>query len=62
MLHFNQIKQIVYLAVFLVSLNFTSLAWGNMEISGHFGMKFGSTINLDEVVTEGQSWDVDQKK
>ena len=61
MLDFNQIKKIVYLVVFLVNLSFTSLAWSNMELSAHFGMKFGGTLNLDEVVTESQSWDVDQK-
>ena len=61
MLHFHQIKQFVYFIIFLVSLSFSSFAQGNMEISGHFGMKFGSTLNLDEIVREAQDWDVDQK-
>ena len=61
MLGLNAIKHSIYLAIFVIILSFTSLAWGNMEISGHFGMKFGGTLNLDEVVSETQNWDVDQK-
>ena len=60
MLHFNQIKKHIYLAVCLVSLSVTN-AQGNVEISGHFGMNFGSTLNLDEIVRESQDWDIDQK-
>ena len=51
MLGLNQMKNFIYLAVFLVSLGFSNLAWGNAEISAHFGMKFGSKLNLSEVTT-----------
>ena len=59
MLGLNQMKKIIYLSVFLVSLSFTSFAQGNAEISAHFGMKFGSKINLTEVLQE-RDW-TDQK-
>ena len=49
MLGLNQMKKFIYLAVFLVSLSFTSFAQGNAEVSAHFGMKFGSKLNLEEV-------------
>ena len=51
MLGLNQMKKFIYLLVFLVGLSFSSSAWSNAEISGHFGMKFGSKLNLDEVTT-----------
>ena len=51
MLGLNQMKKVIYLAVFLVGLSFSSLAWGNAEISAHFGMKFGSKLNLQEITT-----------
>ena len=57
----NLIKKSIYLAFFCTIFSFASLAQGDMEISGHFGMKFGSTINLDEIVRESQNWDVNQK-
>ena len=50
MLGLNQMKKFIYLGVFLVSLSFTSFAQGNAEISAHFGMKFGSKLNLQEIV------------
>ena len=57
----SPIKYFIYLAIFITIFSFSSFAKGNMEISGHFGMKFGSTLNLDEIVTEAQDWDIDQK-
>ncbi len=60
MLGLNQMKSFIYLAVFLVSLSFTSFAQGNAEVSGHFGMKFGSKLNLKEVGSTSSGWE-DQK-
>ncbi len=63
MLGLNQMKKFMYLAVFLVSLSFTNFAQGNAEISAHFGMKFGSKLNLQEITTEIQdnTLGIDQK-
>ena len=63
MLGLNQMKKLMYLAVFLVSLSFTSFAQGNAEISAHFGMKFGSKLNLQEITTDNQdsTLGIDQK-
>ena len=61
MLSLNYIKNVVYLLIFFTIFSFSGFARGNVEISGHFGMKFGSTLNLDEIVRESQNWDVDQK-
>ena len=59
MLGLNQMKKFIYLMVFLVSLSFTSFAQGNAEISGHFGMKFGSKLNYHELTNEADN-SVDQ--
>ena len=60
MLGLNQMKKIIYLAVFLVGFSFSSSAWSNAEVSAHFGMKFGSKLNLQEVGRSSLEW-VDQK-
>ena len=57
MLGLNQMKKVIYLAVFLVGLSFSSSAWGSAEVSAHFGVKFGSKLNLNEI---GTNW-IDQK-
>ena len=57
MLGLNQMKNFIYLSIFLVGLSFSSSAWGGAEVSGHFGVKFGSKLNLNQV---GNNW-VDQK-
>ena len=61
MLGLNQMKNFMYLAVFLVGLGFSNLAWGNAEISVHFGMKFGSKLNIQEITKDGLTTWVDQK-
>ena len=60
MLGLNQMKNFIYLAVFLVSLGFSNLAWGNAEISAHFGLKLGTTLNLGEITLDENNF-VDQK-
>ena len=61
MFGFHQIKNFIYLAVFLVGFSFSSFALGNFELSGHFGMKLGSQLNLDEVIQDTEDWGVNQK-
>ena len=58
MLGSGYIKKFIYISVFLVGFGLSSFASANAELSAHFGMKFGSKLNLNEVVT-GDSW-VDQ--
>ena len=61
MLGLNQMKKFIYLMVFLVSLSFSNFAQGQgAEISGHFGMKFGSELNLKEIGSTNSGWE-DQK-
>ena len=51
MLGLNQMKKFIYLIVFLVSLSFSNFAQGQgAEVSGHFGMKFGSELNLTKII------------
>ena len=57
----NQMKKFIYLIVFLVGLSFSSSAWSNAEISGHFGMKFGSKVNLKELTGDNAAVWVDQR-
>ena len=63
MLGLNAIKHSIYLAIFVIILSFTSLVWGNTEISGHLGMKFGSRLNLREITArqEKEALGVNQK-
>ena len=63
MLGLNQIKKVIYLTIFLVSLSFSNFALGNVEVAGHFGMKFGSQLNLREITTPSQKdfLGIDQK-
>ena len=62
MLGLNQMKKFMYLAIFLVSLSFSSSAWSNAEVSGHFGMKFGSELNFKEVIAENHLTDWSNQK
>ena len=61
MLGLNKIRKFIYLAIFLIGFGVSTFAQGNTEISGHFGMKFGSKLNLDEVVQDDVNWGVNQK-
>ena len=60
MLGLNQMKNFIYLLVFLVGFSVSSLAWGGVDVSAHFGMKFGSKLNLQELTENNDGW-VDQK-
>lgn len=59
MLGINQIRK--FLAIIFIGFGFSTFAQGNTEISGHFGMKLGSKLNLNEVVQDEEDWGVDQK-
>ena len=61
MLSFHQMKSSIYLAIFFASFSFSSFALSSVEVSGHFGMKFGSQLNLEEVVQDTEDWGVNQK-
>ena len=60
MLGLNQMKKVIYLGVFLIGFSVSSLAWGGAEVSAHFGMNFGSKINLHELTDNNSLWQ-DQK-
>ena len=49
MYRFNHIKNLIYVAVFLVGFALSSFASANTELSGHFGMKFGGELDLQEI-------------
>ena len=59
-LSLSQIRKLIYLTIILIGFGFSTLAQGNTEVSGHFGMKIGNKLNLDEVVQD-EDWGVDQK-
>ena len=56
MLGLNYIKKFIYVAVFLVSFGLSSFASANAELSAHFGMKFGSKLNLQEITLDENNY------
>ena len=61
MLGLNYKSKFIYVAVFLAGFGLSSFASANAELSGHFGMKFGSKLNLSDIKGDNNWADQDNR-